>query len=95
MLAGLSSGRCLWADLARWQCSALQSIGDWVDYFLANSPLVATVALSVLTRVPSPAAVREVMNSRTSQGSIAWIMSLLLVPFPDGVSLSRLRHEGV
>jgi len=27
-------------------------------------------------------AVREVMNSRTSQGSIAWLLSLLLLPFP-------------
>ncbi len=27
-------------------------------------------------------AVREVMNSRTSQGTIAWLLSLLLLPFP-------------
>ena len=30
-------------------------------------------------------AVREVMNSRTSQGSIAWLLSLLLLPFPTSL----------
>ena len=27
-------------------------------------------------------AVREILNSRTSQGSIAWLVSLALLPFP-------------
>ncbi len=30
-------------------------------------------------------AVREVMNSRTSQGSIAWILALALLPFPTAL----------
>ncbi|MDB5505955.1 MAG: Cardiolipin synthetase [Devosia sp.] len=30
-------------------------------------------------------AVREIFNSRTSQGSIAWLLSLLLLPFPTTV----------
>ena len=30
-------------------------------------------------------AVREIMNSRTSQGSIAWLISLALLPFPTTV----------
>jgi cardiolipin synthase len=30
-------------------------------------------------------AVREVMNSRTSQGSIAWILALTLLPFPTAL----------
>lgn len=30
-------------------------------------------------------AVREVMNSRTSQGSIAWILALALLPFPTSL----------
>jgi cardiolipin synthase len=59
----------------------LQSIGDWIDYFLANSPYVPW-AIGLFYFAALACAVREVMNSRTSQGSIAWIMSLLLLPFP-------------
>ena len=28
---------------------------------------------------------REIMNSRTSQGSIAWLLSLLILPFPTTI----------
>lgn len=59
----------------------MQSIGDWIDYFLANSPYVAAV-VGLFYLAAIACGVREVMNSRTSQGSIAWIMSLLLLPFP-------------
>lgn len=59
----------------------LQSIGDWIDYFLANSPYVAAV-VALFYLAAFVCAVREVMNSRTSQGSIAWILSLVLLPFP-------------
>ena len=48
-----------------------------------------TVDLSILAAVMAliyllafVCAVREIMNSRTSQGSIAWLLSLALLPFP-------------
>jgi len=41
--------------------------------------LAVTAAVYLLALV---CAVREVMNSRTSQGSIAWILALALLPFP-------------
>ncbi|RYE85900.1 MAG: cardiolipin synthase, partial [Hyphomicrobiales bacterium] len=49
--------------------------------FFANLHIVATliVANYVLAAV---CAVREVMASRTSQGSIAWLASLAFLPFP-------------
>ena len=53
----------------------------WLAYFAANS-----VVLSALTflfyLLAAICAVREVMVSRTSQGSIAWLISLALLPFP-------------
>jgi cardiolipin synthase len=53
----------------------------WLAYFAANSPILTllTFAFYVLAVV---CAVREVMVSRTSQGSIAWLLSLALLPFP-------------
>ena len=56
-----------------------------IEYFLAT--LIAdlhidaaiTVGMYLLALV---CAVREIMNSRTSQGSIAWILALALLPFP-------------
>ena len=52
-----------------------------VQAFLANLHIFATLygALYVLAGV---CAIREVMASRTSQGSIAWLTSLLFLPFP-------------
>src|SRR5690606_12646071 len=49
--------------------------------FLANLHIVAALIAAnyVLAIV---CAVREVMASRTSQGSIAWLTSLLFLPFP-------------
>lgn len=49
--------------------------------FLDNFSFIATLyianyGLAVIC------AVREIMNSRTSQGSIAWLVSLALLPFP-------------
>ncbi|HEY4202294.1 MAG TPA: cardiolipin synthase [Devosiaceae bacterium] len=44
---------------------------DLVAWFLAANYLLAIVS-----------AIHEVMYSRTSQGSIAWLISLLLLPFP-------------
>jgi cardiolipin synthase len=56
-------------------------MSGWLVYFAAQSPIFAAVAVLfyLLTAV---CAVREVMVSRTSQGSIAWLISLILLPFP-------------
>ena len=53
----------------------------WLAYFAANSPIltILTFAFYALAIV---CALREVMVSRTSQGSIAWLLSLALLPFP-------------
>ena len=53
----------------------------WLAYFAANSSILSalTIAFYVLAAI---CAVREVMVSRTSQGSIAWLLSLALLPFP-------------
>ncbi len=53
----------------------------WLAFVAANSLVFSalTLAFYVLAAV---CAVREVMNSRTSQGSIAWLISLALLPFP-------------
>ncbi|WIJ23458.1 cardiolipin synthase [Devosia sp. RR2S18] len=39
-------------------------------------------AMALVYLLAMVCAVREVMNSRTSQGSIAWLLSLALLPFP-------------
>jgi len=57
------------------------SISDWLDYLTTNSPYVATLVAGTYL-LAFACAIREVMNSRTAQGSIAWIVSLLLLPFP-------------
>ncbi|GHA10364.1 cardiolipin synthase A [Devosia pacifica] len=56
-------------------------IDDILQAMQADMELIAVVlAANYLLAVVC--AVREVMNSRTSQGSIAWLLSLLLLPFP-------------
>lgn len=54
---------------------------SWLNTLLVNSPTIAAIvaALYVLAAI---CAIREVMNSRTAQGSIAWLLSLMIVPFP-------------
>jgi cardiolipin synthase len=56
-------------------------MSGWLAYFAFESPI-----LSILTflfyLLAVICAVREVMVSRTSQGSIAWLISLALLPFP-------------
>ena len=53
----------------------------WLDAFAAGSFwLTALILLFYLLAIVC--AVREVMVSRTSQGSIAWLISLALLPFP-------------
>lgn len=56
-------------------------IDDILRAIIADLHIVAAItgAIYLLAFV---CAVREVMNSRTSQGSIAWILALALLPFP-------------
>ena len=56
-------------------------MANWLALFAAGSPLFSavTIVFSILAVI---CAVREVMVSRTSQGSIAWLISLALLPFP-------------
>jgi cardiolipin synthase len=52
-----------------------------IETLLANLHIIATLA-GALYALAIVCAVREVMASRTSQGSIAWLLSLLFLPFP-------------
>lgn len=56
-------------------------IDDIVRLIAADLHIIALVTglFYVLAIV---CAIREILNSRTSQGSIAWLLSLLLLPFP-------------
>lgn len=53
----------------------------WLAFAAANSFVLSALTL-VFYLLAAVCAVREVMNSRTSQGSIAWLISLALLPFP-------------
>lgn len=54
---------------------------EWLEFIVTNSRI-----LTALTLIAFPIALicvgRELFNSRTSQGAVAWILSLLLLPFP-------------
>ncbi|NRG19063.1 cardiolipin synthase [Rhizobiales bacterium] len=52
-----------------------------VDLILTNLHIIALATL-VLYTLSAVCAVREVLHSRTSQGSIAWLLSLIFLPFP-------------
>jgi cardiolipin synthase len=52
-----------------------------IGSLLQNSFIVATLVFAVYV-LAFVCAIREVMVSRTSQGSIAWLISLILLPFP-------------
>lgn len=56
-------------------------IDDILRTIIAEFHIIAliTAALYILAGV---CAIREVFNSRTSQGSIAWLLSLAILPFP-------------
>jgi len=56
-------------------------LGESFTYIMENSRVVAAIVLAFYA-LAVVCAVRELMNSRTSQGSIAWIMSLAILPFP-------------
>src|SRR4051794_8164609 len=53
----------------------------WLRYMAAHSEIVAATVFAFYA-LSLVCAIREVMNSRTSQGSIAWLVSLALLPFP-------------
>lgn len=54
---------------------------EWLEFLLTSSR-----TLTALTVISFPVALicvgREIFNSRSAQGSIAWILTLLLLPFP-------------
>jgi cardiolipin synthase len=52
-----------------------------VGVIIADLHLV-TVIFAAVYLLALVCAVREIMNSRTSQGSIAWLLSLAMLPFP-------------
>lgn len=54
---------------------------DLAEALVANLPIIAALTFALYT-LAAVCAVREVLNSRTSQGSIAWLLSLLFLPFP-------------
>lgn len=79
-------------------------IDDILRAFATDSHIVAAAA-AILYLGAVICAVREIMNSRTSQGSIAWLLSLALLPFPtvfiylifgwkffDGYATDRLKN---
>lgn len=51
------------------------------DTILNNLGIIAAVTAALYT-LAAICAVREVMNSRTAQGTIAWLLSLFFLPFP-------------
>jgi cardiolipin synthase len=54
---------------------------DLIGLFLDNLPIIAALTLAIYM-LAAVCAVREVLHSRTAQGSIGWLMSLLFLPFP-------------
>lgn len=54
---------------------------NWIS-FLFENPLIVGGFVVTFYALAAVCAVREVMYSRTSQGSIAWLLSLVLAPFP-------------
>jgi cardiolipin synthase A/B len=74
-----------------------------VRTIVENFSLIAAV-LAAFYVLAAVCAVREVMASRTSQGSIAWLLSLAFLPFPTAIiymvfgwkhfdSYTRTRHK--
>jgi cardiolipin synthase len=59
----------------------LISIEQFVRAIISELHIVAAF-LAFFYLLALVCAVREIMNSRTSQGSIAWILALALLPFP-------------
>ena len=56
-------------------------IDDILRAIVADLHIVALV-MAAIYALAIVCAIREILNSRTSQGSIAWLLSLILLPFP-------------
>ena len=54
---------------------------EWLGLLIADRYILAAFVF-VNEMLAIGCAIREVMRSRTSQGSIAWLLSLFLLPFP-------------
>ncbi|ADZ70439.1 cardiolipin synthase [Polymorphum gilvum] len=54
------------------------------DLFLNNLGIIAAVT-AALYALAAVCAVREIMNSRSAQGSVAWLLSLFFLPFPTAL----------
>lgn len=59
-------------------------IGDILRAIVADLHIFAAI-LAAIYLLAFVCAVREIMNSRTSQGSIAWILALALLPIPTAL----------
>jgi cardiolipin synthase A/B len=59
----------------------LYGFDDILRAVLSDLHIVAAI-MTLIYLLAFVCAVREIMNSRTSQGSIAWLLSLGLLPFP-------------
>jgi cardiolipin synthase len=62
----------------------LFGIDDILRAIVADLHLVAAI-MAAIYLLAFICAVREIYNSRTSQGSIAWLISLALLPFPTAL----------
>ncbi|NMA96847.1 MAG: cardiolipin synthase [Phyllobacteriaceae bacterium] len=56
-------------------------LDDILRIIIADLHIVALI-VGAIYLLAAVCAVREILNSRTSQGSIAWVISLALLPFP-------------
>ena len=53
-----------------------------LQHFLATNLHITALLIAGAYALGIIGAIREVMNSRTPQGSVAWVMALLILPFP-------------
>ena len=56
-------------------------LSEDILHFYENSRMLAILIIAIYA-LAAICAVRELMNSRTAQGSIAWLLSLIILPFP-------------
>jgi cardiolipin synthase len=66
------------------QRDARRQMTDLVRAIVGNIHIVA-IFLAANYALAAVCAVREIISSRTSQGSIAWLLSLLFFPFPVAI----------
>src|SRR5690606_8886749 len=56
----------------------------WLSALIPDRPIYTAVVFANLV-IAASFAVYEIQKSRTSQGSIAWLLSLALLPFPTTI----------